>query len=74
MKSSLEKLRKLALHKSDAKERRDHQSLAQLDELAQATQVSNLYLLIIIFNYVFMFNYVWISMRLGFWFLFIDLL
>ncbi|KAK1361256.1 Arfaptin homology (AH) domain/BAR domain protein [Heracleum sosnowskyi] len=38
MKSSLEKLRKLALHKSDAKERRDHQSLAQLDELAQATQ------------------------------------
>ncbi|XP_017247786.1 uncharacterized protein At2g33490 [Daucus carota subsp. sativus] len=38
MKSSLEKLRKLALHKSDAKERRDHQSVAQLDELAQATQ------------------------------------
>lgn len=39
MKSSLEKLRKLARHKSDAKEKKDHQSSAQLDELAQASQV-----------------------------------
>ncbi|XP_043724571.1 uncharacterized protein At2g33490-like [Telopea speciosissima] len=38
MKSSLKKLKGFALHKNDAKEKRDHQPSAQLDELAQAEQ------------------------------------
>ncbi|KAI4343432.1 hypothetical protein L6164_010780 [Bauhinia variegata] len=38
MKTSLRKLRGLALHKHDAKDRRNIRPLAQLDELAQATQ------------------------------------
>ncbi|KAK2968784.1 hypothetical protein RJ640_028177 [Escallonia rubra] len=40
MKSSLGKLRNFALHKSDAKEKSDHQTAAHLDELAQASQES----------------------------------
>lgn len=39
MKTSLRKLRGFALHKHDAKERRDLRPLPQLDELAQAAQV-----------------------------------
>ncbi|KAK4603190.1 hypothetical protein RGQ29_011946 [Quercus rubra] len=38
MKSSLGKLRRLALHKNDAKEKREFQPSAHLDELAQAAQ------------------------------------
>ncbi|PQM33829.1 uncharacterized protein Pyn_19725 [Prunus yedoensis var. nudiflora] len=38
MKTSLRKLRGLALHKHDAKDRRDLRPLPQLDELAQAAQ------------------------------------
>ncbi|KAF7836802.1 uncharacterized protein G2W53_011661 [Senna tora] len=38
MKTSLRKLRGFSLHKHDDKERRDVRPLAQLDELAQATQ------------------------------------
>ncbi|KAK3039120.1 hypothetical protein RJ639_028866 [Escallonia herrerae] len=38
MKSSLGKLRNFGLHKSDAKEKSDHQTAAHLDELAQASQ------------------------------------
>ncbi|XP_058093039.1 uncharacterized protein At2g33490-like [Magnolia sinica] len=38
MKSSLKKLRGFALHKNDAKEKRDYPQTAQLDELAQASQ------------------------------------
>ncbi|XP_052196578.1 uncharacterized protein At2g33490-like isoform X2 [Diospyros lotus] len=38
MKSSLGKLRKLALHKNDGKEKRDCQASARLNELAQASQ------------------------------------
>ncbi|XP_068665839.1 uncharacterized protein At2g33490-like [Aristolochia californica] len=38
MKSSLRRLRGFALHKHDGKEKRDFQSSAQLDELAQASQ------------------------------------
>ena len=39
MKSSLGKLRRLALHKNDGKEKREFQPSAHLDELAQAAQV-----------------------------------
>ncbi|XP_075656483.1 uncharacterized protein At2g33490 [Castanea sativa] len=38
MKTSLKKLRGFALHKNDAKERRDIRPLPKLDELAQASQ------------------------------------
>ncbi|KAJ4960211.1 hypothetical protein NE237_020121 [Protea cynaroides] len=38
MKSSLKKLKGFALHKNDAKEKRDNQPSAQLDELAQAAR------------------------------------
>lgn len=38
MRSSLGKLKKFALHKSDAKEKIENQSLAHLDELAHASQ------------------------------------
>lgn len=41
MKTSLRKLRGLALHKHEAKDRRDLRPLAQLDELAQASRVSS---------------------------------
>lgn len=39
MKTSLRRLRGFALHKHDAKDRRDLRPLPQLDELAQASQV-----------------------------------
>ena len=39
MKSPLAKLRKFALYKNDSKDKRDFQSSAQLDELAQASKV-----------------------------------
>lgn len=39
MKSSLGMLRKFALHKNDAKEKRDNQPSALLDELVQASKV-----------------------------------
>ncbi|XP_057982612.1 uncharacterized protein At2g33490 [Malania oleifera] len=38
MKSSLGRLRKFALHKSDGKEKREYQASAHLDELAQAAR------------------------------------
>lgn len=39
MKSSLGMLRRFELHRNDAKDKRDVQPLAQVDELAQAAQV-----------------------------------
>lgn len=50
MKTSLRKLRGLALHKHEAKDRRDLRPLAQLDELAQASQVK-LHLLLVSFTF-----------------------
>lgn len=56
MKSPLGKLKKLALHKSDAKDKKDHHSsLALSDGLAQASQVSDLSLYLLSF-FCFMFS------------------
>lgn len=41
MKSSFGKLRKLALHRHDSKEKREFQSPLLLDELAQASEVGS---------------------------------
>ena len=41
MKSSLSKLRKIALHKSGVKEKREFQPSVKLDELVQAAKVGS---------------------------------
>ena len=48
MKTSLKKLRGFAMHKNEAKERRDIRPLPKLDELAQASQVRYLLLLLLL--------------------------
>lgn len=51
MKSSLGMLRRFELHRNDAKDKRDVQPLAQVDELAQAAQVLFFFFLSINFKF-----------------------